>query len=100
MDMNEIPLGRCGISVVARMRRVAIFRSHAKVAMMRPVRASPVAIELMRTFDWMDGATSCFVLFCGMGMAVVDLAHRSAWEERERRGYLADSEDDDGDDDS
>ena len=61
----------------------------------RRIRASPVAMELMRSFDLMDAATCCVLLFCGVGIAVVDLAHRSAWEERERRGYSADSESDD-----
>ena len=54
-------------------------------------------MELMRSFDLMDAATCCVLLFCGVGIAVVDLAHRSAWEERERRGYSVDSESDDDD---
>ena len=54
-----------------------------------PVRvaASPVSIEIMRSFDFMDLTTSCVLLVCGMGMVVVDLARQSAWKERERRGY-------------
>lgn len=64
-----------------------------------PVRvaASPTSIEIMRSFDFMDLTTSCVLLICGIGMVVVDLAHQSAWKERENRGYHSD--DGDGDDD-
>jgi len=62
-----------------------------------PVRvaASPVSIEIMRSFDLMDAATCCLLVCCGASMVVVDFAYQSAWKERERLGYRSDSDDDD-----